>query len=108
MKNFLAHETPSFCPNLCTGSTLWLISRSPVSNTTTHGTGCLPSRVRSALSFTTKDYDTLTVQCKLNIFKLTYYQQPQVWPISLADEAEDVTQSNHGKLKNSSQIDRGK
>ena len=97
MINFLAHEASPFCPNLCTGATLWLKYRSPLSNTTWHSTGCLPSRERFALSFTTKDYDTKSARCKRNIFQTDPLTVTVNLANPLAGEAEDVTQSNHGK-----------
>ena len=60
---------PPFCPNLCTGVTLRLISRSPASNSTTDLANCLPSRECSSLSFTANDYDRKSTRCKLNIFQ---------------------------------------
>ena len=96
-KNFLANEASSFCPNLCTGTTLWLVFRSPASSSTTDLVSCLPSRGRSALSFTTKDYDTKSARCKRNIFQTDPLTVTVNLANPLAAEAEDVTQSNHGK-----------
>ncbi len=68
-KKFLAHEASPFCPNLGTGSTLWLVVRSSTSHSAIDLARYLPSRGRSALSFTVNDYDTISTRCKLNYFQ---------------------------------------